>query len=111
MSKQTKTEPAVPVAKKSRRKGSALGRFLGRTLLVVLTLILLAALGLGMFTHTVLTGPSPAARHVLTATLCHYSATDWIPGLFLEEAQIMEILAEEDVEFPDFWPFGPNMEG
>ena len=78
--------------KKKKRKGSGMfGRFLRRVLLVILTLAVLAVAAAALLLNTLLNGPSPAARDLLTATLLESSETAWIPELFLEPETLKQI--------------------
>ena len=81
-----------PRKKNKKKKGSgAFGRFIRRFLLLLFTLILLAASTLVMVMYTVFNGPSEAARNVLTMSLTEASATKWIPGIFLGDETVEEI--------------------
>ena len=98
-----KRENALPVAdaelladkprkkKKKKAKSGAFGRFLRRFLLLVFTVVLLAAGALLMVLNTVFNGPSEAARDVLTMSLSEASATKWVPGIFLGDEKVAEI--------------------
>lgn len=92
---KTAAEAAEAVAakppKKKKKKRGAFGRFLRRTLLVLFTAVLLAAGGLVMVVHTILTGPSDTARDALTLFLCESALTDWIPGAFLGDEAVEQI--------------------
>ena len=73
---------------------------LRRTLLVVLTVALLALGAVCLVCNLVFNGPSPAARDVLTMSLLEASATKWVPALFIgEEAveQIREVVVNIDL--------------
>lgn len=63
----------------------SLGRFLRRSLLLLLTLAVMAVGTASLFFYTVLNGPSPIARSRLNLALLEDSRTSWIPGLFIEE--------------------------
>ena len=81
-----------PKKKKTKKKrGSPLGRFIRRFLLLVFTIVLIAAGGLVMVLDVVFNGPSEAARDVLTMSLSEASATKWVPGIFLGEEKVAEI--------------------
>ena len=56
---------------------------LRRTLLVVLTVAVLALVAVCLVCNLVFNGPSPAARDVLTMSLLEASATKWVPALFI----------------------------
>ena len=80
-----------PKKKKKKQRGSPLGRFIRRFLLLVFTIVLIAAGGLVMVLDVVFNGPSEAARDVLTMSLSEASATKWVPGIFLGEEKVAEI--------------------
>ena len=77
--------------KKKKKKSGAFGRFLRRFLLVIFTIVILAAGALVMVLNTVFNGPSEAARDVLTMSLSEASATKWVPGIFLGDEKVAEI--------------------
>ena len=77
--------------KKKKKRSGAFGRFIRRTLLVLFTIVILAAGGLVMILNTVFNGPSEAARDVLTMSLTEASATKWVPGIFLGDEKVAEI--------------------
>ena len=81
----------VPPQKTGKRFRSSLWRFLRRFLLLLVTLVIMLSGAMSLFLHTVLTGPSPIARDRFTLFLLEDSRTDWIPGLFLDEALVREI--------------------
>jgi flagellar basal body-associated protein FliL len=85
--------------KKKKRSGSG-ARFIRRTLLLLFTIVILLAVGLCMILNTIFNGPSESARNVLTMSLSEASATKWVPGLFLPEKTVNEIItkSEEVVE-------------
>lgn len=74
-----------------RKKGGAVGRFFRRVLLLIVTGAVLMALGAYTLLGTVFNGPSQIARKELTLSLMADPATDWIPGLFLDEELIGQI--------------------
>ena len=79
--------------KSSGKRGGAslVGLILRRFLIVFLLIILLAASALVLVLHAVFTGPSTAARDMLTMALIEASATKWVPGVFLDDATIASI--------------------
>ena len=77
--------------KKQKKGGTPFGRFLRRFLLLVFTIVILAAGGLVMILNTVFNGPSESARDVLTMSLSEASATKWVPGIFLGDEKVAEI--------------------
>lgn len=72
-----------------------------RVLLVILTIAVLAVLGLCMVMDRVFNGPSEAARDVLTMSLLEPSATKWIPAIFLGEETVAQIKADADAPVLD----------
>ena len=89
MSRQKKNDSG------KRSGASLLGLILRRTLFVFLLVILLLASALILVLNMVFTGPSPAARDMLTMALIEASATKWVPGVFLDEETIAAIRAED----------------
>lgn len=79
----TGTAPAKPKKKAS----FSWMRLFRRFLLMLFTLALMAVGAVSLFLYTVYHGPSPIARDSLTTVLLEDSRTDWIPGLFLDNAQ------------------------
>lgn len=75
---------------KQKRSGSV-ARFFRRAALLILTVAVLLLIGTYTLLGTVLTGPSQIARNELTHSLMADPATDWIPGLYLDEALIGQI--------------------
>ncbi len=71
-----------------------------RILLVLLTIVLLAVLGLVLILNKIFNGPSESARNVLTMSLLEASATKWVPGLFLGQDKVDEISANIDAPLP-----------
>ena len=96
---QQPSEAAVPAARqksgKNKKRGT-MGRLIRRTLLVVFTLVILATAGLSMFLNTIFTGPSETARNEFALVLLAEPATQWIPGIFLDEAVIAEICSTNE---------------
>ena len=92
--------PKQPKKKKKQRSG-ALGRFVRRTLLVLLTVVALVLGGLVMVLDLVFNGPSPEARSLLTMALIEASATKWVPALFIGEEAVAQIRESKGQELPN----------
>lgn len=60
-------------------------------LLVLITLVVLAAVGLGMTWKLIFNGPSEAARDALARSYLASDTTAWIPSLFLDEQTMDQI--------------------
>lgn len=99
MSKTTQNANGTAV-KAPKKAGKVIFRIIRRFFLVLLTLIVLVVGALAVLIHQILTGPSEAARDVLTMSLLEPSATKWIPGLFLGDELVEEIRAHASVELP-----------
>ena len=93
--------PAGAPPRQRGRAGKIIGKIIRRFFLIVFTLILVAVSILAIVMNQIFNGPSPAARDVLTMSLLEPSATKWIPGLFMDQATIDEILADVDAELPE----------
>lgn len=83
---------------KSKKTSGFLGRLIRRSLLLVVTLVLMAAVGMGLILRQILTGPSPTARDALVVKLSQSESTDWIPTVFLDSDTVAQILTEADAE-------------
>ena len=84
--------------------GRRVVRYVLRTLLVLLTVVALLVGGLAVTLNLIFNGPSPSARDVLTMSLLEASATKWIPGLFLGQEKVEEILDIVANEVSSFKP-------
>lgn len=77
-----------------RRRREKILSFLGRTLLVVFTVIFVLVFALFALCQTIATGPSETVRDLLVLSAMQASATKWVPGLFLDDEVVEEILAK-----------------
>ena len=68
-----------------------------RTLLILFTVVILAVYAVFALCHTVANGPSPTVRNLLVLSALQASATKWVPGLFLDDATVDQILADSRV--------------
>ena len=81
------------------------------TLLVILLLLVGSVYALGL---TLANGPSPSLRDMLVLSAKQASATKWLPGLFLDEETINEIMANSEkvtvteIDINDFKPKPPQ---
>ena len=73
------------------KKTGALGRFLRRSALLAVTIVLLLLIGTYTLLGTIFHGPSPIARDALTLSMMEDPMTQWIPGLFLDDGLISQI--------------------
>ena len=72
------------------------GKYIGRTLLVILTTVLLLALLVVGVVFLALRGPSTTVQELLTRTLKETSAAYFIPDLFLSEERVAEIMSFQE---------------
>lgn len=77
------------------------GRLIRRALLLIFTLVLMAAIGAGLVLNKIFTGPSPAARDALVLKMTQSESTRWIPTVFLASDEIAQILEENDFTLPE----------
>lgn len=87
--------------KKNTKKLRPWARILCRSLLVLLTVIVLVVGSLAMVLNLIFNGPSESARDVLTMSLLEASATKWVPGLFLGKEKVAEIRADVGAPLPE----------
>ncbi len=103
----TGAEPSRPrrtAGRKPAKKRSALSTVfcvLRRTLLVVVTVVVLLFVALCLVLNLIFNGPSPAAREVLTMSLSEASGTKWLPGLFLGAETVEQIRQGDAALFVD----------
>ncbi len=83
--------------KKPRSVHKTVWRVVRRTLLVLFTVVILAVYAVFALCHTVANGPSPTVRNLLVLSAMQASATKWVPGLFLDDATVEQILADSRV--------------
>ena len=98
------TEQATAPASVDKPKRSALSIVfcvIRRTLLAVVTLVLLLFIALCLILNLFFNGPSPAARDVLTMSLSEASGTKWLPGLFLGDEMVEQIRQGDAALFVD----------
>lgn len=95
----TVTRAARPVSAddenhRGGNQGLTAGKVVRRSLLSVLTALILAVATVFAACYTVATGPSESVRNTLVLSALQASATKWVPGLFLDDATVEEILAD-----------------
>lgn len=73
-----------------------IGRLIRRSLLLIVTLALMAVTAAGLMINGILNGPSPTARNQLVLKLVQDTSTEWIPEIFLEADVIDQILSDTD---------------
>lgn len=78
-------------------------------ILVLFTLFILMAVGLGMACDLVFNGPSPSARDALAVSMLKSDTTAWIPGLFLDDQTLDQIQSEKPVPQPEPVPSKPQV--
>lgn len=86
---------------KAKRVSSIVFCVLRRTLLVVLTVVVLVFAALVLVLNLIFNGPSPAARDVLTMSMLESSGMKWCPALFIGEEKVEQIRTKVDVPFQD----------
>ncbi len=102
MKKEKKAASGKP-KKKSRVK-----KYILRSLLILVTLILMLITAVVAAVATVAYGPSKSIREGLVLSATQASATKWVPGLFLSDEEVADILErgsavnEEVVSFEDY---------
>lgn len=73
---------------------------LRRFALSLLTLVILVVIGLCLIMNLIFSGPSIAARDMLTMSLLEASATKWVPALFLGQ-ETVDSIRYEGKDFPN----------
>lgn len=86
MKKEKNIASAAP-KKKSRAK-----KYILRVLLVLLTVIIMLVTAVFAAVYAIAHGPSKSIREGLVLSATQASATKWVPGLFLSDAEVADIL-------------------
>lgn len=84
-----------------KKRATLLGCILRRTVLVLVTTLVMVLIALVLMLNLIFNGPSPSARNVLTMSLIEASATKWIPGLFIGEETVAQIRADRGPALED----------
>lgn len=97
--KNVRLPAAVQTVRRARRTSAAMtvGKAVRRTLLVLVTILFGAVYALLALCGTIANGPSPTVRNLLVLSAMQASATKWVPGLFLDDATVEQILADSRV--------------
>ena len=103
--------------KKERSRAWRTGwKIVRRTLLVILVLVLFLVGSVYALCLTLLNGPSETVRDMLVLSAKQASATKWLPGLFLDEATIQQIMDNSnkvtvtEIDLESFKPKPPQGE-
>lgn len=89
---------------KLRRRRKKVMTIIRRTLLVIFTIPLLLVFALFTLCQTIATGPSETVRDLLVLSAMQASATKWVPGLFLDDAVVEEIVNKSQIIQTDVVP-------
>ncbi len=85
-----------PSKAKKKRKLTT-GCILRRCALVAVTVVVLLVYAVFALCGAVANGPSPTVRNLLVLSALQASATKWVPGLFLDDATVEQILADSKI--------------
>lgn len=80
----------------TKQSSGLIGRLIRRSLLLIVTLALMAVTAACLMINGILNGPSPTARNQLVLKLVQDTSTEWIPEIFLEADVIDQILSDAD---------------
>ena len=97
-----------PRQAKETRRTSAI---VMRVVLVLLTAVAMTAFGLIALLYNVLTGPSETVRDLLVLSATQASATKWVPGLFIGQELVDEIVARSSQVQEDVIPMSSHTGG
>ncbi len=93
----TEQPSAIPPSNtlpRRHKKKSNVGKYVGRVFLLLAVLLVLAIYVLFSLLSSVANGPSPTIRDALVLSAMQASATKWVPGLFLPDATVEQIVAD-----------------
>lgn len=83
------------IIKQPKAKKSAV-KYIGRGAIVFFTLLLLILYSVFALCFVIAKGPSETARNLAVQSALQASATKWVPGLFLDDKTIAEIIEAEN---------------
>ncbi len=95
---------ALTARSSKQKKDHPIARAIGRTLVILLTLIVILVAALFSVCATIAKGPSTTMRDQLVLSAMQASATKWVPGLFLDKETVDGIVAASHVTVPDVIP-------
>ena len=84
--------PATPKRRKAKKK-SLVKKYIGRFFIALLVVLVLVVYSVFSLVSTVANGPSETMRDQLVLMAMQASATKWVPGLFLSDETVNEIVA------------------
>ncbi|MBR5314848.1 MAG: hypothetical protein IKU45_05515, partial [Clostridia bacterium] len=83
----------APKTSKPRRKKSNTGKYVGRFFILLGVIVALLVYVIFSAVATVAHGPSETVRDLLVLSAMQASATKWVPGLFLPDETVEQIVA------------------
>ena len=86
---------------KNKQVGKTVLRIVLRTVLVLMTVILMAVAALYMVCNLIFNGPSESARNVLTMSMLESSGMKWFPAIFIGEDMVAEIQRNDAQALPE----------
>ena len=101
---ENNSQPTPPVRRRRRKKKSPVKVFLmvlRRSLLVLLTAVLVAVFGLFLVCQLVFNGPSESARDLATMAMLESSAMKWFPAVFIGKDKVAEIQTSISATLPN----------
>lgn len=105
-SKAAKTTDRKASSEKSQTRGITAGLVVRRTLLCLLTALILTVGSLYALLFAIARGPSPTIRDKLVLSALQASATKWVPGLFLDQETVDAIWDASQEVTVDIIPSG-----
>jgi len=108
---QPQARPQTARRRKTKRTGAQIAwMIVRRTLIVLLTVVLLVVVGVLALCYTIVNGPSPTIRNQLVLTATQTSAMKWAPGVFMPQEEVDRIVADshvvrqEEIHLDEFAP-------
>lgn len=84
-------------ARKKDPNRITVGMIVRRTLISLATVLVLFVYAVFALCNTIANGPSQTVRNLLVLSALQASATKWVPGLFLEEEVVEQILSDSQI--------------
>ena len=101
----------VPGSPRRARAGLRTSTIVKRTVFALFLVLFVSAFGVIALLHTLVTGPSDTVRDFLVLSATQASATKWVPGLFIGQERVDEIVARSHEVQEDVIPMSVHTAG
>ena len=101
----------VPGYPRREKEGLRTSTIVKRTVFALFLVLFISTFGVLALLHTLVTGPSDTVRDFLVLSATQASATKWVPGLFIGQERVDEIVARSHEVQEDVIPMSVHTTG